>query len=781
MSSISFSCIVEPQFSLPRRETSRVVLVYTRRVLILHTSNLRIARDVERKQFSPSSFLFLSVAAKRKRMAIARFTAGRVPAVARIAMSRVELPLLMLTILATEMCSAARVDWQTRLHVTDYVHGGGLLGMGQREAIAVSAVSDDGSAIFVAGCFSGSVEALVMSENSESATTNSSSIVTTKVSEGNLDAVVAKLDASTGDVLWLQSFGSEADDCVRGIDISRDTVWLVGDFGGAMRVADPSSPLASLSTISSGSGQDGFLVALNTSNGKPRSAQRLGGALNDVATAIVVDEITGFVAGSFAVNATSRRADFGAHRIQVEDAELPIAGDVAFLASFETTLGYFVSATSLLNGALDAQAQALALSSNRKHIFVGGKFTGEQAIAITSPSSSPIVLNGCPASKAFVAAATKTNDMTVDWATTIGTCFGELNSLSTDEDAGDAVLASGIFLGQLATSDDNDEGSLSDSSSFIISGPTGRGFLSRIDGTSGNPTWTIGLDTKKSLLAPMQAMVASSPPAGHGVAVTATAADVAGVNVTRFLHGGILHESIHVNGSLPSAANSIQINVVAANDKTCVLSSPIRDESTIDPETQLPTSSAQYGLLVTHVTFENPLPMPPPPPPPSPPPPPLPPPMPPPPPFPPPQPPSPPPPSPSPPPPPPPPPFTPVPLPLPTLPSSSLAATSINTGGIPASMSLPSSMKTASSNGSGRKQAIGWEVLGMIFFCLAVICAGVLYFFLPRLFKHSENEMGRKQTTPSIRKAAVDTGTADDDGSFAIKSHRESSNPLFDL
>ena len=90
-------------------------------------------------------------------------------------------------------------------------------------------------------------------------------------------------------------------------------------------------------------------------------------------------------------------------------------------------------------------------------------------------------------------------------------------------------------------------------------------------------------------------------------------------------------------------------------------------------------------------------------------------------------------------------------------------------------------MKTASGNGSGRKQAIGWEVLGMIFFCLAVICAGVLYFFLPRLFKHSENEMGRKQTTPSIRKAAVDTGTADDDGSFAIKSHRESSNPLFDL
>jgi len=128
----------------------------------------------------------------------------------------------------------------------------------------------------------------------------------TLTSAGDYDVVVAKFNPTTGAHVWSQRFGSTLADI--GTDVVVDynhDVDIVGQFGGTVS-------FGSTSLTSAGS-TDAFIAHLARLTGAPTWAKRFGGASNDAATAVTVDQsLRPVVSGYFKAT-----ANFGGGNITV--------------------------------------------------------------------------------------------------------------------------------------------------------------------------------------------------------------------------------------------------------------------------------------------------------------------------------------------------------------------------------------------------------------------------------------------------------------------------------
>jgi hypothetical protein len=113
----------------------------------------------------------------------------------------------------------------------------------------------------------------------------------TFTSLGGTDVLVAKLDASTGEIIWAKQFGSAGEDA--GLSIAVDdsgNVYIAGSFNGAITFGG--------STMQTAGGTDVFVASLDAA-GNHRWSQRFGGAMFDSGRSVAVRGSLVTVVGAF--------------------------------------------------------------------------------------------------------------------------------------------------------------------------------------------------------------------------------------------------------------------------------------------------------------------------------------------------------------------------------------------------------------------------------------------------------------------------------------------------
>lgn len=117
----------------------------------------------------------------------------------------------------------------------------------------------------------------------------------------NEDVFAIKLGLANGNHIWSKRFGDASNDRGSGIGLNGTTAYLAGRFQGTV---DFGTSLTSAGTPPSG---DAFVVGVNTNDGAPTIAYRLGGTSQDEAFAIASSGTVIVAAGEF-----GETADFGA-------------------------------------------------------------------------------------------------------------------------------------------------------------------------------------------------------------------------------------------------------------------------------------------------------------------------------------------------------------------------------------------------------------------------------------------------------------------------------------
>jgi len=120
-------------------------------------------------------------------------------------------------------------------------------------------------------------------------------------SSGGWDAFVAALSGADGSPLWLQKFGGSGTDLGLGITVTGSSVYFVGNFVGT------DAGVGGLGSVASSGASDGFVLALNASNGSQQWVQTFGGTGTDDCSRVAVSGSTVYVAG----NTASTDAGFG--------------------------------------------------------------------------------------------------------------------------------------------------------------------------------------------------------------------------------------------------------------------------------------------------------------------------------------------------------------------------------------------------------------------------------------------------------------------------------------
>jgi hypothetical protein len=167
------------------------------------------------------------------------------------------------------------------------------------------AVLPDGSAVYVTGSFSGTVDF------------DPGPGVTRRSSAGGTDAYVEKLTAD-GSLSWVNSFGSTGDEIGYSIALAADGgAYVVGSFTATVAFGGTS--------LTSSGGIDAFVAKL-TPTGTFNWARRMGGAADDRGEGVGVYQATPgtdsvYITGSFAGTKRNQVADFGTASIDGAGAQ----------------------------------------------------------------------------------------------------------------------------------------------------------------------------------------------------------------------------------------------------------------------------------------------------------------------------------------------------------------------------------------------------------------------------------------------------------------------------
>jgi hypothetical protein len=154
--------------------------------------------------------------------------------------------------------------------------------------IASTAVDSTGSALFVTGTFTGSVDF------------TGDGKVDVSSNKGSKDAYLVKLNGATGQTIWFKTLGSTAPD--EGMDVATDGsfVYVTGSFGGATDF-DPGPTIRTMTPAGKGKGglsPDAFVWKLDAS-GNYAAAWQIGGTGSDKGAKIIVDSTGLYLAGTF--------------------------------------------------------------------------------------------------------------------------------------------------------------------------------------------------------------------------------------------------------------------------------------------------------------------------------------------------------------------------------------------------------------------------------------------------------------------------------------------------
>jgi len=196
----------------------------------------------------------------------------------------------------------------------------------------------------------------------------------TAVAGGGMDIVVAKIDGTTGAVIWGKQFGGAGDQICESVAIDNNgDVIIAGGYTGTLAfsgfpvVADTSAALL-------------YVAKLNGTTGAVTSAATWGTAGRTSAYGLTVDASSNIVvAGSLGAN-----IDFGGG-ISITNLGLTDA----FVAKLTTAL-VPVWAKSYGDAAFDQTAKAVGVASNGD-VFVGGSFKGTLgALGLTSASTTAL-------------------------------------------------------------------------------------------------------------------------------------------------------------------------------------------------------------------------------------------------------------------------------------------------------------------------------------------------------------------------------------------------------
>ncbi|HEY3322789.1 MAG TPA: PQQ-binding-like beta-propeller repeat protein, partial [Planctomycetota bacterium] len=116
-------------------------------------------------------------------------------------------------------------------------------------------------------------------------------------STGSTDAFILALNASDGALIWQQKFGGNGSDNARGIAVSDGKVVVAGYYNSSNAGVGGTGSLAQVG------GWDGFVIALNATDGS--EAWKLGFGSAQYDTALAVDAASGaaYVTGEFSVTA----------------------------------------------------------------------------------------------------------------------------------------------------------------------------------------------------------------------------------------------------------------------------------------------------------------------------------------------------------------------------------------------------------------------------------------------------------------------------------------------
>jgi hypothetical protein len=204
---------------------------------------------------------------------------------------------------------------------------------------------------------------------------------TAAVAGGGMDIVVAKINASTGDVLWGKQFGGAGDQVCQSATLDSDgNVIIAGNYNGMLNFGSG----ASLPDVVTASNQPDttkailYVTKLNADTGEAIAAQHWGGTGLSDAFAITLDAsnniiVAGRIGGDINFGAGSAIVDLGATD--------------AFVAKLTSSLAT-VWAKSFGDALFDQQVKSVATSSSGD-VFIGGDFTGGLgALNLTSSSNT---------------------------------------------------------------------------------------------------------------------------------------------------------------------------------------------------------------------------------------------------------------------------------------------------------------------------------------------------------------------------------------------------------
>ncbi|HEX7505460.1 MAG TPA: hypothetical protein VF550_01730 [Polyangia bacterium] len=200
----------------------------------------------------------------------------------------------------------------------------------------------------------------------------------TATAGGGMDIIVAKIDGTTGQVIWGRQFGGAGDQICESVAVDNNgDVIIAGGYTGTLNFAGTTTALPVVSDTTMALL---YVAKLKSADGTGLVAQTWGTAGRTDAYALTIDAgnnivVAGSLGGNIAFSGTISITDLG-----LTDA---------FVAKFTTAL-VPVWAKSFGDANFDQTAKAVAVSS-AGDVFVGGSFKGSMgSLAITSASTTAL-------------------------------------------------------------------------------------------------------------------------------------------------------------------------------------------------------------------------------------------------------------------------------------------------------------------------------------------------------------------------------------------------------
>lgn len=313
--------------------------------------------------------------------------------------------------------------------------------MGGAEADEGRAIALAGDSVFVAGVF-----------QSPSMTAGPFALAATSTAAP--DVFVARLNATTGDVLWARAFGGEGAEGVASVVVANGLVYLAGVFHSPALQFDAETVLNAHASADGGGGTV-FVATLAAGTGAVAKAEALPALWT--LSRMELDRRTGAV---FLVG-TDYVARVGAWR------------------------------TSLEGSSVTDPRRGLALDPSSRRLFVAAPFNAS-SITLEGPSSSGVVLENAGAGFDSYVACLDTATGDVQWARRIGGGRNDVVVGLAEDAATGGVYAAGTFEGQLS--------SLPAPWELTAAGSAADAFLVRYDGEGGvRGAWRFGSSAAESV------------------------------------------------------------------------------------------------------------------------------------------------------------------------------------------------------------------------------------------------------------------------------------------